>query len=155
MKLAIVRHCKAYEAHEDPERKLTEEGQNEAIIIAQHLKKTGWKFKEILTSPVLRALETGKIINQYLQIPLKQKQELKPHNALEEFHNLLSEYDMNEALILVFHMPDVAEIVARILKIPTQSLYVSPGAVFGIKILNKQKFDGILTFLYQPEFLLE
>ncbi|MCS7204144.1 MAG: phosphohistidine phosphatase SixA [Leptospiraceae bacterium] len=153
MKLVLIRHCKAYESYEDPERRLNEQGIQEAKIVARLLKKTNWKFKEILTSPILRAVQTCEVFNQEFHLPIVQRVELKPNNALVYFDSLLASYHANDAIIIVFHMPDVAEIAARILKLPSNNLYVSTGGMIGINLTNIQRLEGILVFMYQPELL--
>jgi len=153
MKIILVRHAKAYESSEDPQRNLTEEGKKEAQIIRTFIQKTRWQFKEILTSPILRAKQTAQILNQEFKIPIEEKLELKPNSALFHFNELLSKYQMNDSLIFVLHMPDIVEIASEILKIPSNNLFFSTGSAIGINITNTNPLDGILIFHYQPNYL--
>lgn len=153
MKLILVRHAKAFEANQDPQRNLTEDGKKEATIIGKYIKKTGWKFQNLLSSPVLRAIQTAEIINREIQTNIIQKIELKPNYALENIDSLLLNFKIDDSLILVLHMPDIAEIVSRILKIPSSNLFFSTGSAIGLNITNLNPIEGILVFHYQPNFL--
>ena len=153
MKIILVRHAKAYESNEDPQRNLTDEGKKEAQIIRSFIQKTHWNIKEILTSPILRAKQTAQILNQEFKIPIEEKLELKPNSALFHFNELLSKYQMNDALIFVLHMPDIVEIASEILKIPANNLFFSTGSAIGINITSTNPLEGILIFHYQPSYL--
>ncbi len=153
MKIVLIRHAKAYESTEDPKRNLTEEGKKEAEKIAKLLKKTNWNFTEILTSPILRAYQTAEIINEQLQISIKQRKELEPNQAFFQLENHIYNYDPNDSIIFIVHMPDVAQIASKILKIPVDNLFFSTGSAMGINLSNLKPLQGILIFHYQPNFL--
>jgi phosphohistidine phosphatase len=153
MKLVLIRHAKAFEANQDPQRNLTEEGKKEAQVIRKYLQRLNWHFKEILTSPVLRAYQTAEIINEVFQTIIIQKNELKPNQATENIDSILLNYHLNDSLIIVLHMPDIAEIASKILKIPINNLFFSTCSAMGINITNLNPLEGILIFHYQPIYL--
>ncbi len=154
MKLVLIRHCKAYEAEQDPDRNLTKEGIEEANHIAKALQKTNWQFSFILTSPINRALQTANILQSILHCNVIPKKELSPNSALENYLYLLKEHSISENLIFVLHMPDIARIAALILKIPEHNIYFSTGSAIGINIQKKNdSVEGILVFFYQPYML--
>lgn len=154
MKVVLVRHCKAFEADQDPNRNLTKEGIEEANILAKALQKINWQFSFILSSPVNRALQTANILQTTLQCNLVPKKELSPNLAVENYEELLKSYSISQNLVLVLHMPDIARITALILKIPEQNLFFSTGSAIGINIQKTNpSLEGILVFFYQPLML--
>lgn len=153
MKLVLVRHCRAFEASQDPERNLTPDGIKEAKIIGNFLKKTNWKFQHILTSSVKRAVQTAHILKTFLDCEVLSKNELTPNLAIENFNNIIQNFDLSDNLIFVLHMPDIAILSSQILKLPDENLFFSTGSAIGINIQNIRNLKGILVFLYQPEFL--
>lgn len=153
MKLVFVRHCKAFEASQDPERNLTSEGRKEAEIIGNFLKKTNWKFQLILTSSVKRAVQTADIIKTFLNCDVISKNELIPNLAIENFKNIILNFSLSDNLVFILHMPDIAVLSSQILKLPEENLFFSTGSAIGINIQNIQDLKGILVFLYQPELL--
>ncbi len=154
MKIVLVRHGQASDSPVDSERKLTEQGKKESHIVGKYLKNLNWNFKEILSSPLLRAKETADEIQNFLKVEISLKEVLKPNQGPRHFENLLLNYDNNDSLILVLHMPDIAEITSRLLKMPISSLYFSTGSAIGINI-DIQRWENILVFLYQPNYLME
>ncbi len=153
MKIVLIRHAKAYEASDDPQRHLTPEGKEESKIIGNLLKRTQWNFKEILTSPVNRAKETAEIIHSILHIDIKERNELKPNNVKDNLESILLEYDANDSIIMVLHMPDIAEIAAAILNLPVSQLFFSTASAIGINLISTKPPQGILIFLYQPNLI--
>lgn len=153
MKIVLIRHAKAFESSEDPERHLTPKGKEESQLIGNIIKKTQWNFKEILTSPVLRAKETAEIIGFLLNLNVKETTGLKPNYALQNIQSILLEYDMNDSLILVLHMPDIAEITSKILNIPVSQIFFSTTSATGINITSLNPLQGILIFHYQPDLI--
>ncbi|MFN3603186.1 MAG: SixA phosphatase family protein [Leptonema sp. (in: bacteria)] len=154
MKLVLVRHSRAYESNQDPERNLTDEGIREAKTTAKFLQKTNWKFSAIYTSPLNRALQTANILQSSLSCDVVPKKDLSPNLAINHFKEFLTNFSLSENLVFVLHMPDISWIASHILNIPEQNLFFSTGATMGINIQEITPIPkGILIFLYQPEML--
>ncbi len=154
MKIILIRHAKAYEANEDPQRNLTPEGYEESKIIGNMIKKTQWNIKEILTSPILRAKQTAQTISVILNLNVKETTGLKPNYAMQNIQSILLEYDANDSIIFVLHMPDIAEISSTILNIPVNQLFFSTASAIGINITSLNPIQGMLIFLYQPSLII-
>ena len=69
LELYIIRHGLAGKRSEDltldDERALTKKGKEQMRDIAKVLKKLEINFDKVLTSPLLRAMETAEIVNKY------------------------------------------------------------------------------------------
>lgn len=123
MKLVIVRHATAVERDgEIPEewRYLTPEGRAFFRKTARTLAKEGVKPDLILTSPLLRAVQTADILGEALPYDgsLLARGELRPGFDLAALQRLLAEFQGHKELVLVGHEPDLSSLVAALLALP-------------------------------------
>lgn len=93
MKLYLMRHGIAIERGaypEDGDRPLTEGGIKKTQRVVQQLQTLNLSFDLIITSPLVRAHQTAKLLRQqYLHAPLEISDHLAPEGNLTEFLNWL------------------------------------------------------------------
>ena len=138
MKLVIVRHAAAVERDGGiPEewRYLTPEGREFFRRTARTLMKEGVKPDLILTSPLLRAVQTADILAEALAYggPLLARGELRPGFDLAALQQLLAEFQAHKELVLVGHEPDLSSLVAALLALPDGFAF-KKGAAIRLKL---------------------
>lgn len=153
MKIILMRHCEAFDAAERPDRPLTPKGQADAIRLGDALRATGWVFEEVWSSPVLRAIETGRAAAERLGVPHRVDGALEPGLEPDDFIASLAGLAASSARLYVFHMPDIAMVAARLLGGSADHLYFAPGSALGMNLSLRTPVSGLQVFHYQPEYL--
>lgn len=92
----------------DDARSLTVQGQEETLLMAQWLKKREPHLNVILTSPLLRALQTAEIVSEVFgeKTKLVPTPALAPGNILHDALSLLSRV-ADLRVLCIGHMPDL------------------------------------------------
>lgn len=108
--LIIVRHGEAEPKKDsDRERKLTEEGVNQARRAGKFLMFRGLKVTYVATSPYIRAVQTAKEIAGQLGVEVKEWEDLEPNRDYKELARKLGE--VKENLVLVGHEPFLSSLI--------------------------------------------
>jgi len=123
MKLYLVRHAAAIERTatiSEEKRYLTPEGRIFFRKTARTMLEKGIEPDLIITSPLLRAVQTADILAETLAFggPLVVRDELQPGFAMPALLKLLKEFPMVNELVLVGHEPDLSGITAALLALP-------------------------------------
>ena len=121
MDLYLVRHGHAgdpfpQDGARDARRALTAEGREKTREVAQGLRELGCMPDRMLTSPLLRAVETAKILASVLAPRLQPEtlECLQPGGSFAQFMKWLDEIETGR-LMAVGHLPDLAEFAQRCL----------------------------------------
>lgn len=124
MRLILVRHAEAAPGDPDELRPLTAAGHEAARALGERL--AGANVDIILTSPLLRARETGADLGFGEPEPLE---ELSPGATAEDLKAATA--GRGETVVVVGHQPDCSEIVQELTgrKVP-----FAPGAVFEVDL---------------------
>ncbi len=122
MKLIIVRHAEAVER--TPEiseewRYLTPEGRVFFRKTARTMLEKGVNPDLILTSPLLRAVQTADILAETVSHagPLIATSKLAPGFDVTDLENILAECRSVNELALVGHEPDISDLIATLLSL--------------------------------------
>jgi phosphohistidine phosphatase len=123
MKLIVVRHAAAVERGPDvseESRYLTPEGRVFFRKTARTMLKNGVEPGLILTSPLLRAVQTADILAETLAYsgPFVVRNELRPGFDMQALDKLLDDYRSADELVLVGHEPDLSTIVSFLITRP-------------------------------------
>jgi phosphohistidine phosphatase len=123
MKLILVRHGAAVERSvgiTEGSRFLTPEGRAFFRKTARTMQDKGTAPELILTSPLIRAVQTADILAETIAYggPLLVREELQPGFAMAHLRTLLAEFQTVGELVLVGHEPDLSGIVAKLLALP-------------------------------------
>ncbi len=138
MKLIFVRHAAASERTDgvpDEKRYLTPEGRVFFRKTARTMLKNGIDPSLILTSPLLRAVQTAEILAETLSFngPLVVTDELAPGFDMPALQRLFNEFQSVNELVLVGHEPDLGSIVASLLNLPS-GFNFKKGAAIKLKV---------------------
>jgi phosphohistidine phosphatase len=113
MELYLLRHGDAQSADAaggDEQRKLTERGERDTRAIAEALARAGAAPDLILTSPLVRARQSGAILAEVLGVPAEPEDRLGSGFGLGKLQDLCRERS-HERLLLVGHEPDLSTLV--------------------------------------------
>ena len=138
MKLIVVRHAAAVERSSDISeeiRYLTPEGRAFFRKTARTMLKNGVEPGLILTSPMLRAVQTADILAEALSYsgPFMVRDELRPGFDKQGLNKLLDDYRSVDEMVLVGHEPDLSDIVSFLISRPG-GFNFKKGAAIKLKI---------------------
>jgi phosphohistidine phosphatase len=121
MELYAIRHGIAQELGEknefnDQKRALTAEGRNRMREAARGLARLGVQLDLILTSPLVRAVETAEIVAEAMSLKkdeIRQTQHLRPGSMPDQLFAEIKKHG-SSSIALVGHQPDLGDIVSRL-----------------------------------------
>ena len=117
--LIILRHGKAA-PHDlyptDHARPLVARGHAEAEFIGQHLKVHGPRPREVISSPVLRALTTGQIAARHLGVPIRAETCLSTDTPTAPIIEMLRKNLTEGCLLIAGHNPTLSDLLAQLLR---------------------------------------
>jgi len=114
MALYLVQHGKCVSADIDPEKRLSSEGRDEVMRIAEDAKSYGVQVSLIQHSGKKRAKETAEIMYSVLQPELEIEQ-LDGINPLDDVISIARKIDNQENRMLVGHLPFMERLAAYLI----------------------------------------
>jgi phosphohistidine phosphatase len=121
MDIYIIRHGAAVELDneiaEEGFRYLSQEGRKRTEEVAIKLKELHTHFDLILSSPLVRAVQTAEIIAAVLEYEseIKTAIEMKGGNSFVRFQQLLKRHSQNKSIAAIGHAPDVHHYMLNLL----------------------------------------
>jgi len=124
MEIYVIRHGIAEplgtgDEFSDEKRSLTDEGRARMREVVKGLKKLGVQLDLILTSPLVRAVQTAEILAGSLGINKKeihQTPTLAPGGAVELLFAEIKNRAGAESIAVVGHQPDLGQLISRIVQ---------------------------------------
>jgi phosphohistidine phosphatase len=156
MKLYFVRHATPSDtAASDFARTLTPLGEDEARIVGAALLKLGVRPAHILTSPLVRARQTAEIIARTLVFERETESidGLKNGSSTQSLLHLVNSYAEANEIILVGHMPGLAEHLSAITGSNSSERFpLGKGSVACVEIEKLSSGSGrLLSLFHQSE----
>jgi phosphohistidine phosphatase len=112
MRLYLVRHAEAAPGEPDELRALTPEGRRQAQELGDRLQADGVEPDAILTSPLLRARETGDALAEATGVGAQPDERLAPGATEEDVRAAVA--GRGETVVVVGHQPDCGRIAAAL-----------------------------------------
>lgn len=163
MELYILRHGKAQEHTQnrasDAKRQLTETGRKEIECIAKAMKNLELKTDEIISSPLIRAIQTAEISLKHITNKKKSItiwNELKPEIETVKTIKKLITLKSTSSVLLVGHEPHLTNMIGLIISDNPINLNISlkKGGLVHIRCNpNKTKMSGSLRSMMTPKQL--
>lgn len=163
MELYVIRHAIAQQLGRkndfaDEKRALTSEGRERMREAARGLRRLGVEFDLILTSPLLRAVETTEIIAAALGLSKKEIEQTGNLAPAASADDLFAEIKRNagaESIALVGHQPDLGGIISKIVRgNGGLAIELKKGGVCRINVTETvPTLRGSLTWLFAPKHL--
>lgn len=150
MVVYFLRHADAEpDASRDFDRKLTSKGLEQAEKAGKFLVRYGLAPEVILTSPVVRAKQTAKIVAQRLGDAALVEQPwiacgMTPETCLRE----LGAYQNKESVMIVGHEPDFSETIAALAGLPNPgNLNIRKASLTAVDLPSLEAGAGQIEFL--------
>ena len=155
MKLIITRHGQAEKEGDDSTRNLTDRGRSDMALMSSLIRASDWNVRAVLSSPVLRARQTAEIIARELKLDAPREEErLAPGRARDGMKELLDLPSNSDALVWVFHAPDVAQVASALTGLPESGFYFPSGTMLALNLpLPQPESRSMLICTVQPEYL--
>ena len=112
MRLLVIRHADAAPGEPDELRQLTPEGRSQAQDLGRRLAEGGIRPDAILTSPLLRARETGAALAGALGCPSEPSEALAPGATADAIRSAVE--GRGETVLVVGHQPDCGRVAAEL-----------------------------------------
>jgi phosphohistidine phosphatase SixA len=112
MKVFLVRHAEAAGGDPDELRPLTPTGREQARALGARLRESGVQADAVVTSPLLRARETGALLARALETEAAADDRLSPGATRETLVDAVA--GRGETVVAVGHQPDCSRIVAAV-----------------------------------------
>jgi phosphohistidine phosphatase SixA len=112
MQLYLVRHADATPGEPDELRSLSDEGRDQARKLGERLRGDGVVPDVILTSPLLRARETGAALARATGAETEPDDRLAPGAAPEDVREAVA--GRGERVVVVGHQPDCGRVAASL-----------------------------------------
>jgi phosphohistidine phosphatase len=114
MLLWIVRHGKAEPASpsgKDDDRPLAPRGRRQADWLGTQILSRADRPRAIISSPVRRAIDTARLVNASLAVPLETSRALEVGRPASTAVSLFQDHDAPGPLMLVGHNPQLEKLV--------------------------------------------
>jgi phosphohistidine phosphatase len=113
--IAVDRGTAGYS--DDTKRPLTPEGQTKTRQVAKGLLRLGVDVDWIVSSPLVRAVETAGLVSEELEkrIPVDLCDALAPGGSAEALISFLAKQASRRRVMVVGHEPDLSELAARLM----------------------------------------
>jgi phosphohistidine phosphatase len=112
MRVFLVRHADAAPGEPDELRRLTPEGRDQARGVGRRLAAQRIRPDAVLTSPLLRARETGEAIAGELECDSEPSDSLAPGATATGLQATIA--GRGETVVVVGHQPDCGQIAAEL-----------------------------------------
>jgi phosphohistidine phosphatase len=112
MRLYLVRHAEAAPGEPDELRPLTQEGREQARSLGERLRDEDASPEVVLTSPLLRARETGDELARALDVASEPDERLAPGAGVADVRAAVE--GRGEQVVVVGHQPDCGQVAAAL-----------------------------------------
>jgi phosphohistidine phosphatase len=156
LQLHLLRHAHAGDPSKwtgrDSARPLSEKGQSQAVRMGLFLADAGFLPDLIMSSPLVRALETARLVATPLGLPIVVTNALAMPLDLESLEQLLAGAGNPRRPLLVGHDPDFSMLAAELAGVA--DLPVRKGTLLRIDTRRPlQAGSGLIRWLLPPDLL--
>jgi phosphohistidine phosphatase len=156
MKLYFLRHGKAVDRaawadkHDDL-RPLTDEGVEIMKHEAKAIRRMKLKLDNILTSPLVRASDTAKIVAHALAMDIELNELLRPDFDRSALDHLIATYSDDTRIMIVGHEPSFSRVIAE--SIGGGTVVLRKGGLARVDTTARRPIKGELVWLLTPDML--
>ncbi len=161
MELYVIRHAISEplgkrNEFSDEKRSLTDAGRDRMREAAKGLRKLGVQFDLLLTSPLIRAIQTAEIVAAAFDVgaEIQQTASLAPGASAGALFAELKSQTGVESVALVGHQPDLGLLVSGIIGSAAASIQLKKGGVCCVNVSETvPALRGDLVWLLTPKQL--
>ena len=150
MQLILLRHAEAEpDAANDRKRPLTEKGRKQAASIGRFCFGHGIVPEIILSSPLLRAEETARLVARELRAPhlVEIEEFLGPGMTAERAFSSLEKYSGKPNIMLVGHEPDFSNLAGVLIGGHSGSVHFRKATLMSVSLQKLKPGAGTIEFL--------
>lgn len=150
--IVLMRHATAKPLHagtSDKLRELTLEGHVEAASMAGLIAPALSSRTILCSSPAVRAMQTAAAISKACGIDVTIERRLGLDSSADDVLDVIREL-ASTPVVIVGHLPVVAQVAATLLDMPFPSLTMPPGAAIGLQWYGKAKGSAVLQWMVTP-----
>jgi phosphohistidine phosphatase len=150
MQLLLLRHAEAEpDPTNDRTRALTEKGRKQSASIGRFCAGHRIVPEIILTSPLLRAEETAKIVAHELKLPERVHIEefLRPGMTAERALSVLEKHSEKASVMLVGHEPDFSNLAGTLIGGHAESVHFRKATLMNVSLQKVKPGAGRVEFL--------
>lgn len=138
MRIYLVRHSEAVNRvppMPDEARTLSARGRVSFRDMARRFREAGGNPSRILTSPLLRAVQTAEILSEAIRYEgeVLADPRLSPGFDIAKLGAVLDEFPAETGIAIVGHEPDLGDILTRLLSLP-QGVAMRKGAIAALDL---------------------
>jgi phosphohistidine phosphatase len=154
MRVYLMRHGDAGDKRSwqgaEAERPLSDLGVQRTTAAAAHFERTGFRPTKILTSPLVRALQTAEIVADVVGAfdLVEVDQRLDQSFDMKAFRRILKENADEDGLLLVGHDPSFSMVIEAVMG--GGSIILKKGGIARLDIENVSRASGHLAWLDSP-----
>jgi phosphohistidine phosphatase len=150
MQLYLLRHAEAEDdPSDDAQRPLTPKGEKQARIIGRFCRSHSLIPEAILSSPLLRAEQTARILAGELDLPdlVRLEEFLKPGLTPEKTFPVLEKYPEKASIFLVGHEPDFSELAGSLIGTQAENIHFRKASLMSLRVARMESAGGTIEFL--------
>jgi phosphohistidine phosphatase SixA len=156
MILGLLRHGVAEDAGpqtgwSDATRRLTDQGRARIERAARGIAGLGLDVGAIVTSPLVRCLETAQIVGAALSVPPAVDPRIAPGFDVEAALAIVLEHPGVEAILICGHQPDLSDVTYDLVR--GGIVEFKKGGLALVDLAEARAGSGLLTALYPPSAL--
>ncbi len=156
MLIALLRHGPAEDTGprtgwQDEPRELTDDGRVRIGAAARGISRLNLGIERIVTSPLVRCLETAQIVGDAIAVPPQTVTRLQPGLSAEVLLDVLHEHADATTVLVCGHQPDLSLVTAHL--IDGGAVEFKKGALAVIDLDVLRQGEGFLRALYPPAAL--
>ncbi len=156
MKLILIRHA---DAAREESRELTENGRRQQTVVADALRRMGITFERLLSSPLLRALQTAELTARVVGFrePVEETPALGDAFTVEGLLERLATLPAEATVACIGHEPYLGRFAAALVTPDGNlSIEVKKSGVIGIQTKGRPaRGNGTLLFVLRPDELAQ
>jgi len=159
MVLYVVRHADALPVggliRRDSDRPLSPRGEQDAVLMGDMLARLDGTMGVILTSPLLRAAQTGEIFQKSLGggITLRTSQHLEPGFRPKAFVDELKRLRGHQGVVAIGHQPDLSNLIGSLISGGPRAAIAMPACAIARLAFESEDLSGtaVLHWLVTPQ----
>ncbi len=156
MLIALLRHGPAEDAGprtswEDAPRELTDDGRARMVAAATGIARLGLDIDRILTSPLIRCVQTAEIVGTAVGITPRVDEWLRPGLTADRLINVLFNHPDASTMLVCGHQPDLSYVTSEL--VGGGDVEFKKGALAVIDLTELRSNGGFLRALYPPASL--
>src|SRR5262245_28651933 len=150
MQLYLLRHADAEDDRtHDQQRALTNKGEKQARNVGKFCRSHSIIPEMILSSPLLRAEQTARILAQELDMPdlVKLQDFLRPGMTAENAISCLEKYAEKASILLVGHEPDFSKLAGYLIGTSAGNIHFRKATLMSVNLAKMKSGAGTVDFL--------